>query len=430
MSSGFERRPWNSYVQHARGGPGRGRRPGPGKAGASAVGWAALVALCVASPVLGQTREGEGEAEVQAFSVDPRFQLTDVGWVDNVFRVDEADHPVGDFTFTATPASQLSIRLPRLRVDGQGTLDFIYFQELANVRSIDAYGNIRVELPMGRVTPYVGGNWTRARFRRNFEIDLPLRRVDASGDAGVDVRLSGKTSGGMLARWSSVDYAGDSVFLDSNLAQYLHGTALSTGFRVRYAITPLTTIGADLERDRTEFVDAPERNSDGFRVISVVEFRPLALISGRAQIGFRERTFRDGAAPPFRGTVTQVDVGYTLLGQTRLGVRAQRDLSYSYRPDQRDYLQTGLELTVDHRFAGAWDLGGSLGRFRLLYGLGETGPRATRVERVLSYSVECGYRFERTRVGFRLTRQGRSSDFSTNRGYEETRVGANLSYDF
>jgi len=357
-------------------------------------------------------------------------QVTDIGYDDNVFRVDKRANPVGDFTFTASPSARLLLGMPRLRVESQGRLDFIYFKEIASVRSIDANAYARVEVPLARVTPYAGVDWISARHRRNFEIDLPVRRVDLSTNAGVDVALSPKTSAGVMTRWSRVDYAGDTIYLDTDLAQFLGATARSNGARVRYAATPLTTVGAEVERDTSEFAAVPARNSTGFRVTSVVEFRPLALVSGRAQVGFRRRSFVDGAARPFRGTVARVDLGYTLLGQTRFAFLAQRDLSYSYRADKRDYLQTGMQVGVSHRFADAWDLGGSLGRFNLLYGLAAvTGPGA-RAERVWVYTAELGYRFDRSRVGFRFSRQTRSSDFSSFRDYEEMRIGAMVSYGF
>ena len=79
------------------------------------------------------------------------------------------------------------------------------------------------------------------------------------------------------------------------------------------------------------------------------------MISGRAQVGVRRRTFDDGSVSPFHGTIARADVAYTLLGRTRMAVSVQRDLSSSYRADQRDYLQTG----VDCRSPTGWGTGGT-----------------------------------------------------------------------
>ena len=126
--------------------------------------------------------------------------------------------------------------------------------------------------------------------------------------------------------------------------------------------------------------------------------------------------------------VGSVDLGYTLLGRTRFTVGVQRDLSYSYRPDQRDYLQIGVDLSVTHRLANAWDVGGRWGRFRLIYPVEDSS--ATQAERVRAYGFDVGYRIEKTRVGVQVARQTRTSDFSGARHYEQTQIISSLSYEF
>ena len=394
---------------------------------------ATLMTAGAVTPVLGQGRGAGGDvaAETRPLVLSPTVQLTDLGWDDNVFRVSKDNHPIGDFTATFSPAIQATLRASRVRVTGRSQVNFIYFRRVSEIRSIDTDTAGRVELLLGRTTPYVGGGWANARHRRNFEIDAPARRIDAFWDAGIDLQLSAKTLIGVSTRRTSVDYSDDAVFLDSNLADVLGATTAINGVRFRYSLTPLTTVGAEIELDRNDFQAAAERNSDGLRLTSVVEFQPLALISGRAQVGIRKRSFVDARVPTFRGTVARIDLAYTLLGRTRFAVAAIRDLSYSYRADQRDYLQTGVELSVTQRLGNAWDMGARVGRFGLVYDLGNP-DRISRSpqERVLIYGVDVGYRIERTRIGFRVDRQTRTSDFSVGRGYEDMRIGTSVSYGF
>jgi hypothetical protein len=392
---------------------------------------AALAAFVVAgasTPLCGQT--GNPDSAATQSSLSPTIGLT-AGWDDNVFRVNTADNPIGDFTTTISPDVQASLRMSRLRISGRAEVDFIHFRKVSQINSIDVLSTGRVELPLGRLTPYFGGDWTNTRHRRNFEIDLPVRQVDSSWNAGVDVRLSGKTSIGVMRRQSRVDYKGDTNYLGSDLAQYLGASAAITGVEFRYSLTPFTTVGADVEQDRTEFETLTERDSDGVLVASVIEFRPLALVSGSARVGVRKRTFLDGNAPSVRTVVTRFDLAYTLLGRTRFAVTGQRDLSYSYRADQRDYLPTGVELAVTQRVANAWELRGAVGRFRLMYGLGvPNGPLASRSERVLTYRLGIGYHIEKMIVGFEVSRETRTSDFTVNRDYEATRAASSVSYGF
>jgi hypothetical protein len=389
---------------------------------------ATCISVIASIPVFGQTDRPDSTAAQSSLS--PTIRVTG-GWDDNIFRVNEADAPIADFTTTISPAARGTLRASRLRLSGQGEVDFIKFRRVDQINSVDVLTDGRVELPLGQLTPYVGGNWTNTRHRRNFEIDLPVRQVDSGWIAGVDLRLSGKTSIGVSRRRSRVDYKGDTSYLGSDLAQYLGATAWINGVEVRYSLTPFTTIGADFEKDRTEFEVATERDSDGILVASVIEFRPLALVSGRARFGFRKRTFLDGNAPAFRTAVTRFDLAYTLLGRTRFTLTGQRDLSYSYRADQRDYLPTGAELGVSHRVGNAWDVGGAVGRYRLQYGLGiPNGPLSSRSERVLSYRMGIGYYILGARVGIEASRETRTSDFTVNRDYEATRVASSVSYEF
>jgi Putative beta-barrel porin 2 len=388
---------------------------------------AAFVAVGAPTPVRGQISNRD-TMPVRS-SLSPTIRLT-VGSDDNVFRVSEADKPIDDFSTTISPAVQAALVRPRLRVSGRSEVDFITFRKVSEINSVDSFGDGRVELLLWRLTPYVGGDWANTRHRRNFEIDLPIRQVDSSWNAGVDLRISGKTSIGVVRRQSREDYRGDTIYLGTDLARYLDATAVTTGAELRHSLTPFTTIGVDVEQDRTEFASATERNSDGFAVASVIEFRPRALVSGRARVGIRRRTFSDGNAPPYRGVITRFDLAYTLLGRTRFAIAGRRDLSYSYRLDQRDYVPSGVELTVNHRVANGWDVVGAVGRFNLDYGLGVPSALASRSERGLTYRMGVGYHIQKTIVGIEVSRETRTSDFSVGRDYEATRIASSVSYGF
>ena len=385
-----------------------------------------LALLCMKANVLAQ--QGTASSDTPSgLTVLPTIRLMNLGWDDNVFRVSKEADPQGDFVGTVTPAARASLRTGRVFLTGRGQLDFNYFRRFHDIRSIDSDFAGRAELVLGRIAPYLGGEWTNAKHRRGLEIDLPVRRVDHSWYGGVDLRISSRTSIGVMTRYSGVNYEGDAIFEDIDLAQYLGARSRIHGMRLRYSLTPLTTIGVEAERDRNTFALATERNSEGVRITSVVEFQPLAIVSGRAQVGIRRRNFADGAIANFGGTVVRVDLAYTLLGRTRIGVTGRRDLAYSYRIDQRDYLQSGFDLSVNHRLTDAWDVVGTMGRYNLVYDL---AAGRTRSERVRSQGVDVGYRIQRTRLGFQVARDWRTSDFSVRREYEGMRITSSMSYEF
>ena len=251
-----------------------------------------LLALAVGTPVFAQTDPPE-DARVlfESLALSPAIGLTEVGWDDNVLRVANTDRPTGDFTATFSAALQAWFRLQRVKMRGRSRFDFVYFDKFSQFRSIDSDNSAHVDLLLGRLTPYVEGTWTNTR-ERNFEIDIPVRRLESYGDAGVDVRLTGKTTVGVMTRRSESDYNGETVYLDTNLAQYLNAVAKAGGVRFRFAATPFTTVGVDVEQNRSTFPKAQERNSEGYRVMSVIEFQPLAQINGNAHAGDHQADVR------------------------------------------------------------------------------------------------------------------------------------------
>ena len=187
---------------------------------------AAFVTIGAATHAPAQTLNPEAApAQGRLLVLSPTIALTNVGWDDNIFRVNKADGPTGDFTATLSPAIQASLQVARVNVTGRSRLDFIYFRDTSQINSIDRDGGGRVELSLGRLLPFAGGAWANARHRRNFEIDLPIRRLDSSWNMGVDLRLSGKTTIGVMTQRSREDYQGDTIYRDTDLAQYLRARA-------------------------------------------------------------------------------------------------------------------------------------------------------------------------------------------------------------
>lgn len=391
----------------------------------------------MATPARAQSVDAADNARVHVgpLAASPAIRLTSVGLDSNVFNESEADRPDRDFTATASPSVDAWLRLRRVRVSGRSEFDFIYFSELSNLRAIDAANSARVELVLNRLTPYVAGARLVTRHRRNLEIDAPVKRLEGTWVVGTGLRLTPKGSIDVRTRRSRVEYGGDTLYLGSDLARQLNRTTNGEGVALWYALTPLTTIGLDVQQDRDRFKFTRERDSDSLQVLPVVEFKPLALVSGRAQVGFRRRTFLDRQIPEFRGTVALVDLGYTLLGRTRFTVQAQRDLAYSYHVNEEEYLLAGATVSVSQRLADPWDVGASVGRFRLTYRQSDFRSGAalnadSLSETVLSYGADVGYRVGSTRLGLQMDYRQRQSDVSFGRHYERFRITSSLTYNF
>jgi hypothetical protein len=400
-----------------------------------------LAATCMLfgarSPVAAQSSEPPPDARVQVgpLALAPVIRLTDVGHDSNVLNRNVDDNPQGDYTATLSPSVELWMRLSHARLNGKGQVDFYYFKQLTNLRAVDTDSSARVEFPLNRLTPYFEGNITNTRHRQNLEIDAIVRRRNNGGKAGAELRLTEKISVGGYALRSRLEYEPNSLYLGTDLARQLNHTSAGEGAAVRWALTPFTTVSMETERQRDRFESAGDRDSDILRVAPSVELKPLALVSGRATVGFQRRKFLTGGQPDFNGTFAFADLSYTMLGRTRFSVAGRRSLEYSYLVGQHDYVVAEVTVSVTQRLGDSWDLGGSAGRGHLTYpnvsNPTNPGTMAFPDETVLSFGADVGYNVARARVGFHVEHRARETDRgSVGRGYERFRIGSTLTYVF
>jgi len=389
--------------------------------------------LGVVAPARAQNVGDPNNARVHVgpLALSPTIRLTNFGRDSNIYNDSKDNSPRGDLTATVSPVVEAWLRSPRVRVNGRGQFDFFYFKELSNLRALDTDTFARVELPLNRLTPYVEGNLANTRHRQNLEIDAIAKRRNDGVQVGTDVRLTAKASVRLYTGRSHIEYQPNSLYRETDLARSLNHTGSFEGLGFRYAATPLTTFAMNVEQGRDRFEFSSERNSDSFRVTPSVEFKPLALISGRAAVGFRRLRFREGDVPEFKGVVALVDLQYAFRGRTQFSIGASRDLEYSYI--YSNYVLAGFNSSVTQRLGDAWDVRGTGGRYRLTFRQGPqgiAGARALPSETFLHFGLDVGYYIGRTRTGFSVQHYGRESDVSLGRGYERLRIGSSLTYVF
>ena len=390
---------------------------------------ALAVMTAVARPVPAQGIDPPPDTSHQLgpLAIAPVFRLADVGRDSNVYN--ESENPRSDTTATASPSIGVWLRSPALRLAGSGQVAFVYFRRLTELRAVDRAFTARAEIPLRWLMPYFSGTETVTRDGRNFEIDTPVRRVGRSVEAGADVRLTGKVTVGAGARRSRQEYSGDALL---NLSESLNRTTEVQTVRFRYAVTPLTSLGVVSERQLDKFTSATGSDPLSYRVMPEVEFQPLALVRGRAQVGFRSRTYADLRTPDYRGLAARVDLQYTLLGSTSFTVGFQRDLEDSYL-SQADYVLGGGRVSVRHRLSDPWEVGASVSRYRLNYRspVGTVDPSSLYpAERVVSVGAEVGYRMGRSGLGFQVDYTKRDVGASILREYERLRLISSVTHDF
>jgi hypothetical protein len=361
-------------------------------------------------------------------ALDPRLAIRNIGVDTNVFN--DADTPVRDFTATFGPALDSAIRIGRLSWLGTSSLAWNYYRDSENQRSFDAGQSGRLELALGHLVPYAVGSLERTRQRPNVEIDARVRRRTAAVGAGVEVLLGAKTTIGLEYAEREFDF-GDAGLEGTDLARTLDRREATTRLLGRYALTPLTTLVMQAAVREDRFRLSPDRNTDSQLLLPGVEFKPLALIAGRAAVGVRRFQPRSGNLPGFTGVVSDVELSYLMRDLTRWTVGVARDVDYSFQELQPYYVSTGTTLSVVQALGAGWDV---VGRFqhtmldyRALVGVTDGTDRR---DRVTVYGGGAGRRFGTTvRIGIDVDQARRTSN-AVARSYDGLRVGGSFTYGF
>jgi hypothetical protein len=404
---------------------------------------ASLLALCAAAPAVSQDAAPDpfqtARFRFGAVAFSPGVSVTNLGWDSNVFN--EWDNPKDDFTGTLTPQTDLWLRFGPARLVAHGAIGYTYFAHYVEERAWHTDDSVRVEVPLIHFRPYMGYSYLNVRERPGYEIDQRVRRIENRMFAGADFPLTRKTTIGAAFKRTKTDYPESETFNEIRLRFLLNRWTDVYTVSGRYALTPLTTILLDTEYVREKFEFDAVRNSAGFRLLPGVEFKPLALISGSARVGYRRMNFDSPTVPDYGGVVATVNLGYTLLGATRFGVQVDRDIQFSYEQREPYYILTGVTATITRRLTNAWDLQARAARQSLAYhqavligsdgqGPDVSGGGAARTDYVVFYGGGVGYRIGTdVRLGFNVDYYTRRSAFEVNQ-YKGLRVGSAVTYGF
>jgi hypothetical protein len=357
--------------------------------------------------------------------------LSNIGVDTNVFNTADADNPQSDFTMTFTPITDAWLRLGRTWVSGKIQVDWVYYKKFASERSANSNYQLGVARAFNRLALKGGVRHLSTRDRPGFEIDARSQRTEASFDGDVEVRVRSITYAGAKAWRRRIDFDRAAEFRGASLADELNRTSIGNAAFVRHHLTSLTSLSIEIGREYERFEFSPSRDSDSTRITGNVHFQPLALVSGDASIGYRWFTPLSADVPEYRGSTAAVNLTYTLLGTTRLGFEAIRDVQPSFEFNEPYYLETGVIGSVQRRLYGPFDVLARAGSRRLAYRdrIGAAIEVLNRTDRVRTFGIGAGYRLGTDkRIGFTIDQQTRTSTVAA-REYAGLRVGMSVTYE-
>ena len=203
------------------------------------------------------------------------------------------------------------------------------------------------------------------------------------------------------------------------------------GAQFRYRLSSLTTLTLLADSVSERYTETVDRDNDGFRILPGVEFGEHALITGKAQVGYRKLNTLTSGMPDFSGLVANAELSYTFLGATRVTAGFSRDIYFSYEVTEPFYIQPGLTLSVTQQVRGPWDVQARGAWYRLNYQRAEVpgaAPLPGRVDYYNTWGGGIGYRVGRDiRVGFNIDSYHRESDVQR-QNYRTIRGGMAVTY--
>jgi hypothetical protein len=290
-------------------------------------------------------------------AITPTFSIVNLGIDSNIFN-DVAD-PKSDGTATIEPAINSWIRLGRGWFGASNRLDYVHYNTYQSQGGVSSFNNFQMDVPFNRVRLHGAVTLDNAYDRPALDIDTRVRHRTYGQTGGFDLRL-GSTTLGVAADRATISFDRGAFALGHELAAELNRETDSVNVALQKPLTPLTTFVVRTSTQRTRFGETSERDNTITLLAAGMSFKPLALLTGRIEVG----TLRVKAdqREPFQGLATNVDLGYTLRSATHLSVGLARSVNYSPDPSAPYYLLNTQTLAFDHRFSPRWDALGSVTR--------------------------------------------------------------------
>jgi Putative beta-barrel porin 2 len=391
-----------------------------------------LAAGCLATlltPVSAAGQEAIADAQkirLGPLGLTPTISLTNVGIDTNVLN--QSTNPQRDFTTTFVPGLTSSLRIGRGLLTSKTGLEFSYFAKVASQRSVGVGEEGRFDLALNQVTPHLNAGYVQTNQRPNAEIDARVGQTTTSFGLGANLHLGWRAGLDMTAGRRRLEFE-DVRYEGVNLAHQLDRSTTEINANLKVELTPLTTLVVKNSVQQDRFTFSPQRDTDSVSVVPGFEFKPSAIVSGTAFVGFRALRPQHFSGPSFTGVVSAVALSYTARDATRMDVKVDRNIDYSFEPEQPYFLATGANLSLTQALTGRWDVVGRIGRVNLDYRNQQVMP-VNRRDRVSTYGTGLGYRLDfSARIGFDVVHVERLSPLP-GRQYSGFQFGGSFRYGF
>ena len=394
------------------------------------------VALLRVTPAFAQGDGGPDMANVKIrmgpLMMNPTISVGNIGIDHNVFNDPPGKNPKQDFTVTVTPLSDFWLHLGPTWVTASLNEEINWYQKYASERTANNTYKLGWIVPGSVMSFKINWVYNNVRERPGFEIDARVGRKEVTYSGSVEYHALSRSYIGVSGSRERTTFAGEAVFLDTNLDISLNRANTTAAVNLRHEFTPLTSVTFSATRSMDRFEFSQERDSNATAAQASVTFQPAALIKGGMTIGYTD--FRPTAPdlPRFTGVTGTVGLTYVLLGSTRFAVDGSRGVDYSYDVNQPYYVRTGIGGSIAQQIFGPFDIE-VRGRTEILAYRDREGAVvkvADRSDHVNSYGVGVGFHMGKAlRLAFNVDKVNRDSKLDDRR-YDNFKFGTALSSTF
>jgi Putative beta-barrel porin 2 len=261
----------------------------------------------------------------------PKLELRNAGRDSNALL--DPTNPLADTSIVVrgTVEGFVPVRR-RVRLFGEGWLDWSYYRSLSTERSTDPGGKGRAEADFGPFTLVAGGGALQARQLYSIDIDQRILRQERWVNAGGEWRLTRRflVSGG--AEHHSYRYDPSARTGSLGTAVSLDRNTLTGTLALRYKLTSMTTAVTTGEVLEDQFrLSSPGLDTTrSYRYLAGLELGEKAFITGRFLAGMRNfPAASSGSLPTYRGPAYIGELALPLYNRLRLVGTAQRDVFVS-----------------------------------------------------------------------------------------------------
>jgi hypothetical protein len=172
--------------------------------------WALLTLTCASSALAQEPPDERAPVQLGPIGLRPRLVFSDIGIDSNVFN--ESVDPKDDFTLTASPTLEATLRARHLRLMYTSGGDFVYYRTYSSERSANRSFVLRADLDFTRMRLFGSFGAQHTRARMNSELDARASRNPRSYSAGGTVKLFSRSTFGVTVRRDQNTFDPDEQF--------------------------------------------------------------------------------------------------------------------------------------------------------------------------------------------------------------------------